>query len=158
MENKVSHQNTGRQVMTLLRTLLFGPGNIARRVEKALSLPADAVILDLEDAVPLAEKAGTRALVAQALKKPRESLGYVRVNALSTGMTIDDLTAVVCPGLDGIMLPKAEEAADLQKVDWFLGYLENKEGMAPGTLDLIPLVENARGIQNAGLLARAVPR
>nr|UXE44773.1 (3S)-malyl-CoA thioesterase [uncultured bacterium] len=88
-----------------LRSLLFAPGNHARRVEKALSLDADAVILDLEDAVALAEKAATRGAVAGALERERHGLLYVRVNAIDTEFCYGDLVAVVQPGLDGIILP-----------------------------------------------------
>ncbi|MCI2425150.1 CoA ester lyase [Candidatus Acetothermia bacterium] len=142
----------------VLRSLLFAPGNVSRRVEKALHLNADAVILDLEDAVPLTEKRLTRELIAAALNQPRNSRCYVRVNALSTGLTIDDLTAVVSPQLDGIILPKAEEAEDLSKVDWYLSYLEDKRSLPIGSIDLIPLVENAKGIRNAYIIATAVQR
>jgi citrate lyase subunit beta / citryl-CoA lyase len=142
----------------ILRSLLFAPGNVTRRVEKALSLNADVVILDLEDAVPLAEKAQARGLVAEALQKPRFASGYVRVNALSTGFTIDDIQTVMSSNLDGIMLNKVEEPADLYKVDWLMGHLEERLSLPKGSVDLIPLVENAKGIQNAYEIARAVPR
>ncbi len=142
----------------VLRSLLFAPGNVTRRVEKALSLDADVVILDLEDAVPLSEKAQARSLVAEALQKPRFASGYVRVNALSTGFTIDDIQAVLSSNLDGIMLTKVEEPADLYKVDWLMGYLEERLSLPKGSIDLIPLVENAKGIHNAYEIARAVPR
>jgi citrate lyase subunit beta / citryl-CoA lyase len=142
----------------ILRSLLFAPGNVTRRVEKALSLNADVVILDLEDAVPLAEKAQARGLVAEALQKPRFASGYVRVNALSTGFTIDDIQTVMSSNLDGIMLTKVEEPADLYKVDWLMGHLEERLSLPKGSVDLIPLVENAKGIQNAYEIARAVPR
>jgi citrate lyase subunit beta / citryl-CoA lyase len=142
----------------ILRSLLFAPGNVTRRVEKALSLNADVVILDLEDAVPLAEKAQARSLVAEALQKPRFASGYVRVNALSTGFTIDDIQTVMSSNLDGIMLTKVEEPADLYKVDWLMGHLEERLSLPKGSVDLIPLVENAKGIQNAYEIARAVPR
>jgi citrate lyase subunit beta/citryl-CoA lyase len=62
-----------------LRSFLFAPGNHERRVEKALSLDADAVILDLEDAVAIAEKPATRAVVAAALERSRQGLLYVAV-------------------------------------------------------------------------------
>lgn len=142
----------------ILRSLLFAPGNVTRRVEKALGLNADAVILDLEDAVPLTEKAGTRNLVAKALKGKGTSRCYVRVNALSTGLTIDDIFAVTSPDLDGILLPKVEEPGDLIKVDWFMAYMETKLSLPLGSIDLIPLVENAKGVNNAFKLARTVPR
>ena len=92
--------------MTVLRSMLFAPGNHARRVEKALSLQVDAVILDLEDAVANTEKAATRELVVAALSAPRRCLGYVRVNALGTEWAYGDLVAVVRSGVDGIVLPK----------------------------------------------------
>jgi citrate lyase subunit beta/citryl-CoA lyase len=130
-----------------LRSLLFAPGNHARRVEKALSLDADAVILDLEDAVAVAEKAATRAVVAVALEQPRQGLLYVRVNAVDTDFCYGDLVAVVQRGLDGIILPKVESAAGLATIDWLLTQLERDRGLLPGAVDLIPIIETARGVQ-----------
>jgi citrate lyase subunit beta/citryl-CoA lyase len=75
--------------MQPLRSFLFAPGNHARRVEKALSLDADAVILDLEDAVATAEKRATRDAVIAALLRPRRALLYVRVNAVAALCTGD---------------------------------------------------------------------
>src|SRR5204863_5118730 len=95
-------------VMQPLRSFLFAPGNHARRVEKALSLDADAVILDLEDAVATAEKRATRDAVVAALGRPRRALLYVRVNAVDTEFCYGDLAAIVRPGLDGVILPKVE--------------------------------------------------
>ncbi|HAI21162.1 MAG TPA: CoA ester lyase [Clostridiales bacterium UBA8153] len=140
------------------RSLLFAPGNVPRRVEKAMTLAADAVILDLEDAVPISLKASARIAVAEALKQPRRMTCYVRVNSLSTGWTIDDLEAVVGPGLDGIIAPKVEDASDLGKIDWYLAHLERRHSLPPGTIDLIPLVENARGVESAFAIASAAPR
>ena len=142
----------------MLRTLLFAPANVTRRVDKALGLNADAIILDLEDSVPITEKYLARSLVVEALRKPRKGLVYVRVNALTTRLTIDDISAVVCPELDGIILTKVEEPVDLQKTDWLIEHLENKHSIPTGSLDLIPLVENAKGVHNAYHIARAVPR
>ena len=68
--------------MPFNRTFLFTPGNHPRRVEKAFSLGADAVILDLEDSVAISDKAATRKPVAEALARPRQGRGYVRVNAM----------------------------------------------------------------------------
>ena len=91
-----------------LRSFLFAPGNHARRVANALSLDADAVILDLEDAVATAEKPAARGAVVAALALPRQSLLYARVNGADTEFCYGDLVAVVRPGLDGIVLPKVE--------------------------------------------------
>ena len=102
--------------MSIFRSFLFAPGNHARRVEKCLTVGADAVILDLEDAVATAEKVATRAVVVQALAAPRRCRGYVRVNSLVTQWSHGDFVAVVAKGVDGIVLPKVESAADLQTV------------------------------------------
>ncbi len=94
--------------MSVYRSFLFAPGNHPRRVEKALSLGADGVILDLEDACPIAEKVATRAVVVAACQRPRQGLGHVRVNATTTEFGYGDIVAVVQKGVDGIILPKVE--------------------------------------------------
>jgi citrate lyase subunit beta/citryl-CoA lyase len=141
-----------------LRSLLFAPGNHRRRVEKALSLDADAVILDLEDAVAIAEKAATRDLVASALQRPRSGQLYVRVNAVDTEFCYGDLVAVVRPGLDGVILPKVESAASLITIDWLLAQLEREQGLPSGGIDLIPIIETARGMQQIDAVLAAGTR
>ena len=111
------------------RTFLFTPGNHSRRVEKALILNADVVILDLEDAVALAEKVTTRAIVVDALKRSRKGLGYVRVNAFDTEYCFGDLLVVITNNVDGIFLPKVETASQLQAIDWMVGQLEREKGL-----------------------------
>ena len=132
--------------MPFHRTLLFAPGNHARRIEKALTLAADGVILDLEDSVPPTEKESTRASVAAALGRPRSGLAYVRVNAMGTPYCYGDLVATVTRGADGIVLPKVESAADLHAIDWLIANLERERGLAVGSLELIPIIETAAGI------------
>lgn len=131
--------------MPVYRSFLFAPGNHPRRVEKSLSLGADAVILDLEDAVAQNEKESTRSLVVQALSQPRRCQAYVRVNALSTSWSYGDIEAVVVAGLDGIVLPKVESAADLLTAEWMIASLERARGLTPGAIDLMPIIETARG-------------
>jgi citrate lyase subunit beta/citryl-CoA lyase len=131
-----------------LRSFLFAPGNHARRVEKALTLDADAVILDLEDAVATAEKPATRGAIAAVLERPRTGLLYIRVNAVDTEFCYGDLAAVVRAGLDGIILPKVESAADLATIDWLLSQLERELGLAERSIDLIPIIETARGLRD----------
>lgn len=129
----------------VLRTFLFAPGNHPRRVEKALSLGADAVILDLEDAVAVGEKASTRTAVVKALDGPRTCKAYIRINAIGTEWCLGDLMEVVRPGLDGIVLPKVESAADLRTIDWLVTNLERERGLPPGGIDLMPIIETAAG-------------
>ncbi|MEN9418660.1 MAG: hypothetical protein RI988_2280 [Pseudomonadota bacterium] len=144
--------------MPLHRSLLFAPGNHARRVEKCLTLEADAVILDLEDAVPQAEKAATRAVVVQALSRPRRCLGYVRVNALGTPWALGDFLAVVAAGVDGIVLPKVESASDLRTGEWLIDSLERERGLPADSIDLIPIIETAAGFANMAAIAAASRR
>ena len=144
--------------MLLFRSLLFAPGNHAHRVEKALTLDADIVILDLEDAVATAEKSATREKVVTAFQTPRRALGYVRINAFDTPFCFDDLQAVVAPGVDGIVLPKVESPAQLVAVDWAIAALERSRGLPEGGIDLMPIVETARGVAGLRDIVRAGTR
>lgn len=141
--------------MPLHRTYLFAPGNHPRRVEKALGLEADAVILDLEDAVALADKAASRQPVAAALKLPRRCRGYVRVNAPSTPFCYRDLVETIHSKVDGVFLPKVESAADLHAIDWLLANLEREQGIAEGSLDLVPQLETAAGVARVDRILQA---
>lgn len=129
--------------MSLFRSMLFAPGNHPRRVEKALGLEVDGVILDLEDAVATSEKALARRQVAKALARPRQVSARVRVNAFETPFCVDDLRAVAIAGLDGIVLAKVESAAQLVAVDWLLRALERERGLVDGGIDLMPIIETA---------------
>ena len=141
-----------------LRTLLFAPGNHVRRVEKVFGTGADAVILDLEDAVAMSEKRATRRLVVEALQRPRSCAGYVRVNAMDTEFCFGDVSEVVQPGVDGIMLPKIETASDLHTMDWMITQLERERGLAVGAIDLLPIVETGKGIDAIREIAQAGTR
>jgi citrate lyase subunit beta/citryl-CoA lyase len=141
--------------MALNRSFLFAPGNVARRVEKALTLEADVVIVDLEDSVAVAEKAATRKAVAEALTRPRRGRGYVRVNAPSTPFCFGDLKDVFHRGVEGVVLPKVESAADLHAIDWLIWNLEREHGMAEGSVDLMPQIETAAGLQRIDRVLQA---
>ncbi|MEL6372726.1 MAG: CoA ester lyase [Pseudomonadota bacterium] len=142
----------------MMRSFLFAPGSHPRRVEKALALAADAVILDLEDAVALAEKEATRAPVVTALQAPRPAAGYVRINALSTPYALRDLLAVVRGGVDGIVLPKVESAQDVVTAAWLITQVEREQSLPQGSVDLMPLIETARGIEQVSAIASASAR
>jgi citrate lyase subunit beta/citryl-CoA lyase len=141
--------------MALNRSFLFAPGNVARRVEKALTLDADVVIVDLEDSVAVSEKAATRKLVAEALKRPRRPRGYLRVNAASTPFCYSDLVETLHKGVEGVLLPKVESAAELHAIDWLIAALEREHGIAEGSIDLIPQVETAAGVQRIERIVQA---
>jgi len=129
---------------------------------KALESGADAVILDLEDSVPVASKAEARALVAKSIDAAAGSLSrpliYVRVNGAATGLLTDDLNAVVRPGLDAILLSKAENVEDVQKTAAALERNESQCGMKQGSAEIILQIENALGVYNCFNLIKASPR
>ncbi len=140
------------------RSLLFTPGNHPRKLEKVFAAGADVAILDLEDAVAVSEKPAARTPVINALKADRACLGYVRVNAADTEFYADDLAAVTGPWLDGIMLPKVETAAQLVSADNEIKAYEAKQGMAPGAIDLLPIVETAKGLDAVSGIAASGSR
>jgi citrate lyase subunit beta/citryl-CoA lyase len=137
------------------RSFLFAPGNVPRRVEKALTLSADAVILDLEDSVAPSDKPAARKSVAEALARPRKARGYVRVNAPSTPYCFRDLVETIHKRVDGVVVPKIESAADLHAVDWLMANLEREQGIVEGSIDLMPIVETAAGVQRIDRILQA---
>ena len=141
------------------RSLLIMPANREDMLTKAPTYGADALIFDLEDSVPIAEKPKARELARQFIGKHKaENAIYVRVNALQTGMTEDDLKAVAVDGLVGIRLPKAESADAIRTVDKLLGALEAKRGLTPSSIQISPSLESAKGVWFAYEILSASPR
>lgn len=138
--------------------MLFAPANHPRRVEKALGLPADAVILDLEDAVAASEKPRAREAALAARDMPRRSRLFIRVNAMGTPWGYADLVAVVARGIDGIVLPKVETAHELAAAEWLIGALERDAGLPAGGIALIPLIETAAGVLALEAICRTAKR
>lgn len=141
------------------RSLLFVPANRADLLAKAPSYGADALIFDLEDSVPVAEKPRARVLAREFIGKLKAANGiYVRVNALSTGMLREDLEAVAVEGLVGIRLAKTESAEDIRTVDAMVAEFENKRGLAQNSIEISPSLESARGVWFAYEILAASPR
>src|SRR5579862_984303 len=141
-----------------LRSLLFAPGNHARRLEKVGQFGSDAIVLDLEDAVANAEKIAARDSTRAALPTYRGTVVMVRVNGVQTELLEGDLDAVVCDELDCVMVPKVERAETLAAVDEQLGRLERERSIEPGRIRLLPLVETAAGLVRCEEIALAAPR
>ena len=105
-----------------MRSLLFVPADSERKIEKAMASRVDVVILDLEDSVAPQNKPAARALAAETLQRARSGPQiYVRVNALDTGLTSDDIAAVLPAGPDGIIQPKTETGACVEKLAGMMG-------------------------------------
>ncbi len=140
-----------------LRSLLFVPGTRTDWLPKARAAGADAAILDLEDAVPDSGRLAARAQVADAVSRaaamPAEQAGrmalFVRVNPLDDWAGAEELRAVVRPGLAGVVLPKVRCAQDVKLADRLLGWCEQEQGLPPGHIALVPLLETARGLREA---------
>jgi citrate lyase subunit beta / citryl-CoA lyase len=146
--------------MDQVRTLLFVPGNRERMFERASDAGADALILDLEDAVPAGEKRAARKLVRAAvpeLAKTGQQV-FVRLNGIDSGQTRDDVMAVVRKGLAGVVLPKAERPQDLRDLDVLLREAEIAHRVRPGDIRTIAIIETPRGLLRCEEIARASDR
>jgi citrate lyase subunit beta/citryl-CoA lyase len=147
-----------RQIPLGVRSYLFAPGDHERKVAKVFDAGADAVILDLEDAVAVSEKERAREKVVAALQRPRSCKGYVRINSFDSRWCFDDLAAVIGPWLDGIVVPKAESGEQLRAIALRISDLEKRAGLTPGKCDLMAIVETARGVMDAADLAKGTSR
>lgn len=145
-----------------MRSWLFIPGDSERKLAKLDTLEADAVILDLEDAVLPASKTVARQRVRDTLDArpgPRGRPLWVRINPLEGPLALEDLAAVVGGRPDGVMLPKFSTVAELQRLDAALAALEVRENLAPGSVPLVAVAtETARSLFELGALGRVGPR
>ncbi len=141
-----------------IRSFLFVPGNHPKKIAKVFKLGSDAVILDLEDAVAISEKEDTRRAVVDAMSQTRSCRGYIRVNSLGTQFCEDDILYVIGDKLDGIVLPKVEDAETIKRVDQLMTSAEQRKGLTTGIIDLMPIIETARGVEHATAIAQASPR
>lgn len=121
-----------------LRSLLFVPADSERKFAKASSVGADALILDLEDSVAPGRKTFARDSVKDLLGGgPRNWSLLVRINPFGTGLTLEDLAAVVRPGLDGILVPKVNGIEDVNLISHYADVLEVATGVSPGHVKLL---------------------
>ena len=132
----------------LLRSLLFVPGNRPDRIDKAFETGADAVIIDLEDAVPISQKEHARVFAKEKVMQHSGQAVFVRINGLSTSFSRADLEAVIQQGLKGLMVPKIETPQDLIRAHDLLSQAEKEAGLKPGNIILMPLIESAVAVQN----------
>ncbi len=136
--------------MQALRSMLFTPGNRSDLIEKAIRSGTDAVIVDLEDAVPLDSKVAARDALADL---PESDVPlYVRVNGAETEFLWGDVVAASQAGIAGIVVPKAGDADLLRRVSGALTALELAGGREPGAIEIVPLIESAKGVRDADAL------
>jgi citrate lyase subunit beta/citryl-CoA lyase len=144
----------------ILRTLLFVPAIRERMLASARRSGADAIVLDLEDSVPANEKPAARRAAANAVSGSAASdkAMFVRLNGIGSSLTHDDLMAVIAPGLNGVVLPKVESAQDLRDLDVMIREAEMANGVRPGDIATVPIIESARGVLRCEEIARASDR
>ena len=141
--------------MPVIRSLIFVPGNRANMLERALAFPADIIMVDLEDSVPPAEKAAARQLAAEWIPRLHQAGRRVmaRVNALDTGLTGEELAALISPQLYGVSVGKTNSAADLRQIEGLITPWEHAAGLDYGQVKLIPWIESARAVVKVNEIA-----
>jgi len=148
--------------MKPMRSVMFVPGHKEGWPAKAVAAGVDGVILDLEDAVPLDMKAQAREIVAESIRKlaaTNPEVGvYVRLNALETGMTGDDLEKIAIPGLDGVLLPKNYGPRDMVSCDALITHFERRNGVAAGAIEIVASLETAQAYASCEEILAASPR
>ncbi len=149
-----------------MRSMLFVPGDSARKIEKGLGSEADAIIIDLEDSVSLDAKPAARQLTADVLKDladsgpdPKRPNVYVRVNALDTGMTADDLAAVIPGAPNGIVQPKTHSAEDVTELLRLMDGTDPGGGVDVGSIRIVIIAtETATSLFHMGSYVTVGPR
>ncbi len=146
--------------MKSMRSWLFVPGYRQRMIDKALGLPADVLIFDLEDGVPEAEKDVARSRVAAALDGARGGpMRFVRVHEADSSELDADLQAMIArAGLQGLVLPKVQGPEDVLQVCQWLDRHETRAGIPSGGVGLLAIIESARGLVQAPAIASVTPR
>lgn len=144
----------------MLRSLLFVPGVRKDMLARARDFKPDALVLDLEDSVPPAEKARARALVHDAIPA-LAAVGrqiWVRVNSTYTNLAKEDIQAVVSPEVDGVIIPKADSAGIVRYVEALLRDHEPRAGIEPGKVRLVASIETSGGLLRCSETAAASSR
>ncbi|MCK3769492.1 CoA ester lyase [Microbacterium aerolatum] len=139
--------------MRALRSVLFVPGHKADWIQKALASPADGIIIDLEDAVPEADKALARQNARTAITSyTGAKTVLVRVNGLDTDHFGEDARTVVVDGLGGLLLPMLRHRDDLVAFDGVISTAEIFNGIPRGTVEVVPSFETAEAISNVEMI------
>ncbi|MGD8661071.1 MAG: CoA ester lyase [Desulfobacterales bacterium] len=138
---------------SMIRSVLFVPGNQPERINKAVATAADAVILDLEDAVPIDDKNNARDVIKKALPRHRHRRLWVRVNGPDTRWIWKDIDAVTVEGIGGIMIPKLESPDQVSMIYEHLSKIIQKRAIDLKDFFFIPLIETALSVENAYRIA-----
>ena len=149
-----------QRALPIWRSALFVPVNVERFVAKATERGADALIIDLEDSIPLAQKEAARRRVPEVVERftgQGRSDVMVRINQ-PLEHAVRDLEAAVIPGVDAIMVTKVEGPDHLRLLDEMVSRLEESRGLPPGRILFVGLIEAPGPLAHAHTIARATPR
>jgi len=144
----------------LLRSFLFVPGNNKKFIDKAKTLNADIICLDLEDSVPMNDKDSARKMLGETLQSRPDfkSEVYVRTNSFESGLAQEDLKAVVQNGINGVVIPKVNDANEVFELSKLISDLERTQSIKQDSVEIMPSIESAKGVVNAYKIASASPR
>jgi citrate lyase subunit beta/citryl-CoA lyase len=131
-----------------LRSFLFVPGTRTNLMPKALATGADAIILDLEDSVPPAQKEEARTLVSTELARSPERLTFLRINHPRLGTLDKDLATLAPHSAQAVMVPKVESPRDIEELDARLAVHERDAGLEAGAISILAVIESSMGLRN----------
>ncbi|MES2194603.1 MAG: CoA ester lyase [Pseudomonadota bacterium] len=144
--------------MRPIRSLLICTTTMERHVKSALASAADGVVLDLETSIAEAEKSAARAAAVSVLAGRHGPDIFVRINEIDGRHVFDDLMALQTANLRGVMLPQAEDGRQIAILDWMLSELERRYSRKGLPVEILPLVETARGVENLAQMLSASKR
>jgi citrate lyase subunit beta/citryl-CoA lyase len=144
--------------MRLVRSLLYTPGNRPKMIEKAPSYGADGVILDLADAVPHDQKPEARIAVGEAIGRLAGNTVVVKIGDPDEVRTVEDVNAVVRPGLTAIIVPKISRPEEIHWVENLITAAEQANGVPAGSVELIVLMETPQAVARGYEVASCTPR
>lgn len=144
----------------LLRSLLFVPAYNEKFIDNALNCNADAIIIDLEDAVPAVFKADARKILGQYIVKGafKNKTVFIRFNSFDSGELMKDIETLLSDDIDGVVLTKINSAQDIAYYDDLFNKVESEKGYAKGHFKFLPLIETAEAVINAFSIAKASER
>ncbi|HEY4443580.1 MAG TPA: CoA ester lyase [Steroidobacteraceae bacterium] len=131
-----------------LRSFLFVPGTRTNLLPKALATGADAIVLDLEDSVPPAQKEEARTLISAELVRAPDRLTFLRINHPRLGNLDKDLAALAPHGAQAVMVPKVEAPRDIEDIDARLAAHERDAGLEVGAISILAVIESSMGLRN----------
>jgi citrate lyase subunit beta / citryl-CoA lyase len=144
--------------MRPIRSLLLCTSTIDRHVKSAVSGNADAVMLDLESTVADSEKNVARTAAIDVLTSGCRPDIFVRINEIDSRFVFDDLLILQSSKLRGVVLPRAEDTRQIVVLDWMLSQLERKFARNSAPIEIVPLIETARGVEHLNSILCASPR